>query len=903
MAKGGYIVPRAYKGNKLVHPELPSGIVAWWDARGVGKVNNILHDVSGNNRHLTLSGFGNSNATGYNYRQDFMSWTVSSGGTISRVRDKAIITQINTAGNAMLYVNSGGIGTVWSMKVKLTGIPNGEYVYFGILNMPTEPLTFNKDGVYEFTYTHSTSGTANIGFRTSWSGACNFVIEQLSEGLQLNGTAYGRNQDMPLQNDFTIICDRDWVGDEPLTFLSKSITAYNGEFIFEIQDNRTYSFGNPSIITGVQSGVSWQTATSYNNQVITRGVPAISAYNEILLGRVRASDTATRANALVRQIMLFDRTLSKQEIDSVISYMKSEQYSGYIRGGIYGWWADETNLGTVGAAPLASEIQNHANTTIATNSVLSTVTVGSKKELIDASDAGGWTLPNAFSQKINNGSGATYEFCVTKSLSVAGRRCTIFGPYGGTGTTGLNLELTSANFIRLYHNLSTTTDIAVTGHPITPGVPFSVSVTIERIEGRIKCYLNGALIYNAQNNVYKAKHPSSNYLHYIGRDARGDITSWQGTYNATRFYDRVLTEEEVLHNYNLDDKRYITPLDKALVQHYDGLLTNGTGVSQSNSSWKDLIGSNDATLEGDAEWLSNGLNLVPSISYADFVGTTTPSYTYMVTFRPQLTGLHPRLFDGGTLYGCLYLSSTNAYRYAYNSHGVNTPFGSIAPDANTLNHVTITYNSVSKVINCYHNGTLVGTLTGTSASASSASALLGNSEQQTFTRQLNGVIHNFRRYNRVLTPSEVQQVSTEDLLRFADVPVPIALPSMQEAWIDAGLATVQGTDAQGNITWVNFNTDTVDVPFADTSTLTSTQDMFWTCPITSIPELDFSNVVLSTSMFAFCGELRYVPDINMPLCVTANAMFMNCYNLASKPNVTLAPGCDVTDMWTGTPHG
>jgi len=208
---------------------------------------------------------------------------------------------------------------------------------------------------------------------------------------------------------------------------------------------------------------------------------------------------------------------------------------------------------------------------------------------------------------------------------------------------------------------------------------------------------------------------------------------------------------------------YIT---RNFAQHQDFHNNTGGGHNPGAVMWKDLQGNNDATLDG-ATWGDKAL-IFDGNSLARFVGTLTPSFTYMfVGIRFAQTKTHPR-FTADNPYTAFYLQSAQNFAYAVYGQGTDGAFNpaKIMP-INKYVHLAVRYVANSKVLELFENGTKIGTRPATSEPVSTAFAYFGNRAAK--DRGLVGGMCNFLRYSDALTDAEIQHNYEIDKILYIDM--------------------------------------------------------------------------------------------------------------------------------------
>lgn len=102
---------------------------------------------------------------------------------------------------------------------------------------------------------------------------------------------YGICNNLPILNDYTVICRRVLENNTKNVVASKSVVAGNGAFIFEYGNNATYSFSEytSGLAVNLKDSVSYQTKNSYNGSTITVG--NADDTNTLTLGIIREGDS------------------------------------------------------------------------------------------------------------------------------------------------------------------------------------------------------------------------------------------------------------------------------------------------------------------------------------------------------------------------------------------------------------------------------------------------------------------------------------------------------------------------------------------------------------------------------------------------------------------------------------
>ena len=207
----------------------------------------------------------------------------------------------------------------------------------------------------------------------------------------------------------------------------------------------------------------------------------------------------------------------------------------------------------------------------------------------------------------------------------------------------------------------------------------------------------------------------------------------------------------------------------------DGLTLHYDAIERGDNPliWKDLIGSNDGTLE-NAVWLDKSLQFNGDARLL-FTGDITPDYTIMMVAKRYPTqGAHPR-FTGESVasdsgYPYFYLQ-TNSNNYGVLGHKIDVTFSpNKSMPANVFVHLARRYNSATKAIEAFENGTKVGDRVGIVDATSVPQVYLGGrSDAISGPRFFNGEFCNYMVYNKALTDDEILNNYQVDYKRFINV--------------------------------------------------------------------------------------------------------------------------------------
>ena len=125
---------------------------------------------------------------------------------------------------------------------------------------------------------------------------------------------YGICNNLPILNDYTVICRRVLENNTKNVVASKSVVAGNGAFIFEYGNNATYSFSEytSGLAVNLKDSVSYQTKNSYNGSTITVG--NADDTDTLTLGIIREKDSRIMRGAIY-YFALYNKSLTPEEIE------------------------------------------------------------------------------------------------------------------------------------------------------------------------------------------------------------------------------------------------------------------------------------------------------------------------------------------------------------------------------------------------------------------------------------------------------------------------------------------------------------------------------------------------------------------------------------------------------------
>jgi hypothetical protein len=126
---------------------------------------------------------------------------------------------------------------------------------------------------------------------------------------------YGICNNLPILDDYTVICRRALENKANNVVASKSVVAGNGAFVFEYGNNATYSFSEytSGLAVNLKDSVSYQTKNSYNGSTITVG--NADDTDTLTLGIIREKDSRIMRGAIY-YFALYNKSLTPEEIET-----------------------------------------------------------------------------------------------------------------------------------------------------------------------------------------------------------------------------------------------------------------------------------------------------------------------------------------------------------------------------------------------------------------------------------------------------------------------------------------------------------------------------------------------------------------------------------------------------------
>ena len=304
---------------------------------------------------------------------------------------------------------------------------------------------------------------------------------------------------------------------------------------------------------------------------------------------------------------------------------------------------------------------------------------------------------------------------------------------------------------------------------------FTITVQTNRT---VNFYLNGSLISAASPT------PTTTLLN-VSRLAGGytsGFTSypWQGFTSHIRFYNRLLSDSEILQNYYTTETsfRFEPNIVTSNLSFYIDTL-NKNSFKNTNTGWTDMTG-NYGTLSISGAYydrLSGGISFdgaAGSSASNPVVFTQASEMTWDIWLnRTSSTNVFNMVFSNNNL-PYLAFRPSNLFHFSWWATGTSTQINIFSPLSyldNTWYNVVCTLkqdvSTSSSIANMYVNGLLVVTYTapGSVDTINQSGALLIANYGST-PYPFNGKISNLKIYNRILTATEILQNFNAQKSRF-----------------------------------------------------------------------------------------------------------------------------------------
>nr|UVM82324.1 MAG: hypothetical protein [Bacteriophage sp.] len=242
------------------------------------------------------------------------------------------------------YIYNKGIVsniTISPFNIKVSGLKTGEsirYYYVSTDNTAIRSyINITANGVHKLPasvsiqITEESPSSIWVGMTMTLinneniEGVTIEILPTIENALCLDGISdFGKATGLPILKDYTVVADREILGNYKGSIVSKNHTADNGAFIHDIEAN-VYSFGRRNIAS-INEGriVSYLSKYSYNGKIIVPGSSVDS--DSMWLGTIRDGDSRFSKLALW-SLMLFPYSLSE--------FLLERQLKKYKAGTLY----------------------------------------------------------------------------------------------------------------------------------------------------------------------------------------------------------------------------------------------------------------------------------------------------------------------------------------------------------------------------------------------------------------------------------------------------------------------------------------------------------------------------------------------------------------------------------------
>jgi hypothetical protein len=249
----------------------------------------------------------------------------------------------------------------------------------------------------------------------------------------------------------------------------------------------------------------------------------------------------------------------------------------------------------------------------------------------------------------------------------------------------------------------------------------------------------------------------------IGNIRLSNSFYYGGNLGLVLYYNRALTDNEIIQTYNAYQNRFNLPGDivtNGLVLNLDTAYYNS--YPRSGTTWSDLSGSgNNGTLINGPTYVVTGASSSIQFDgvddYVSISGLTLSTYSLNITFNSSLNDNDIRLIGSMTNAGGI-TSLTVSVGNVLNTLSVwqeSSQWVAISEITTNTNYIlSIVSDQVTNTTKCYLNGIFVKTITN---SISINSVGIGQPYRFVNGDYFSGKVYTCQMYNRALSESEIQQ--------------------------------------------------------------------------------------------------------------------------------------------------
>lgn len=292
------------------------------------------------------------------------------------------------------------------------------------------------------------------------------------------------------------------------------------------------------------------------------------------------------------------------------------------------------------------------------------------------------------------------------------------------------------------------------GNRLSVNRNYNLTVTLDN--GTVKSYIDGVLIASTNYTTGTLNFPLTVFTAGTRSNSLGNVYS-------VKVYNRALTADEVMQNYNMDQKRFETKyVADGLLLHYDAINNTGVGHSDTTTIWKDLSGNgNDGTFStapttSTFYWEENCITLSNnSSSLSSYVDTPVNlnGKERTIIYTVDANGLTGSIWgdtDNKNMNGLFNYQSFITKRGTSSNNQAKYDF-----NFNRAGIYTYAVTLSSSQMQFYQNGSLVATINNAvGLTTNNNIRLLAARYSNQNARNLK--MYNFMIYERVLSDNEIQ---------------------------------------------------------------------------------------------------------------------------------------------------
>lgn len=323
---GEWLLPEGEQSGPSFHQSL----VDAWFMSGPSNSDKPGSITGVNGNDIVLKNFAYSLSSGFGkYEVDFINLFTPYPGhkdyIVFTPEKIEIIENLNS-----IFLNLNSRKEIPSYKVQVFGVINPYSLKYRYFDKEGNYLIFNlpNDGIYTIPKSYLADDNRSIGFIVSnYKNSKGITITQLPSayegGLVFDGVDdYGICTGLPILDDYTVICRREWIKKENVLASKRIISNHweNGAFSFErynqVGNETTFSYGRNTAVTFPEA-ISYQTANSYNGMNLNRGTSEDT--DQLVLGCAVVTAVGHAydfANCAIYYFALYNKSLTPEEIET-----------------------------------------------------------------------------------------------------------------------------------------------------------------------------------------------------------------------------------------------------------------------------------------------------------------------------------------------------------------------------------------------------------------------------------------------------------------------------------------------------------------------------------------------------------------------------------------------------------